>query len=248
LLLLLTIMAERPKVRANWDIQTAATTLQGTAEAGRHVIFGDGFRVNYASGRAVLDLYPEALVARYRGGTTRLDVAKVVALEVSPPLVKVRARNGLAETEMMLDASGGLALHVLPIVELEERRSTPLPEVGAPPRELRAAAPPPENGKDPETKNRVQYTGRVGKDPVTRVTPKGAVITQIPLAVHQGEKTEWHKVLFFNERAKIAAETLQKGQMLTVIGYTHTRTFTGRDGREREVTEIFATAAHPPKS
>jgi primosomal replication protein N len=240
-------MSERPKVRANWDIQTAATTLQGTAEAGRHVIFGDGVRIDYASGKAVLDLYPQTLVARYRGGTTRLDVAKVVALEVSPPLVKVRALNGQAETEMLLDASGGLALHVLPIVELEQRRSTPLPEVTAPQRELLAAAAP-ENGKDPETKNRVEYTGRVGKDPVTRVTPKGVVIAQIPLAVHQGEKTEWHKVLFFNERAKKAQEELQKGQMLTVIGYTHTRTFTGRDGRERQVTEIFATAAHPPKS
>lgn len=69
----------------------------------------------------------------------------------------------------------------------------------------------------PENPGRVVLTGRIGGAPQLRETPNKRLIARMPLATHDGEKTVWHNVLFFDEKAKKAAEEL------TIAPYGHQR-------------------------
>ena len=69
--------------------------------------------------------------------------------------------------------------------------------------------------------NKVILVGNLGKDPEMRYTPGGAAIANITIATseswkdkqtgEQQEKTEWHRVVFFNRLAEIVGEYLKKG-------------------------------------
>ena len=115
----------------------------------------------------------------------------------------------------------------------------------APPEPALPTAPAPANqetGPQPE-KRRVVLTDRVGAAPAFRTTPKGQTIAQFPLGVHpDSETTEWHTILAFGERAEQLRGTLRKGEQVEVIGYVHTRTIRGKDGKSRTVEEVYASA------
>jgi hypothetical protein len=230
-----------------WDIEAVSQTLQVEPQVGRHVIFGKGYRFELGQAPAtmpvLLDLYPEPMVARLRAATAKLDLAGVTSVEAANGSIRIDGACEQGQTALLLAPNGAASLSITPIIGLEERRTTPLPEVTSPQGEVLASEP--KNEKKPGPENRVVYTGRIGKDPHTRVTPKGVVVTSFPLAVHEGEQTTWHKVLFFEGKARKAAEALQKGDVVELVGYTHTRTFTGRDGKEKTVTEV--NAAFVPK-
>ncbi len=86
--------------------------------------------------------------------------------------------------------------------------------------------------------------GRLGQDPRTRTTPKGTLIASFPLGVKDEadlEKTSWHTVLAFRERAQTVHDTLKKGMPVEVIGYVHEREIPRRDGSTRTVEEVYAT-------
>src|SRR5690606_16759195 len=57
----------------------------------------------------------------------------------------------------------------------------------------------------------------------------------------QQERTEWHRVVFFNRLAEIAAEYLRKGSKVYVEGSLRTRKWQGQDGQDRYTTEIVAS-------
>ena len=97
--------------------------------------------------------------------------------------------------------------------------------------------------------NRVTLLGRLGKDPETRTFDWGSV-TNISLATEehwkdrqtgeQKSRTEWHRVVFRNRLAEIAAEYLQKGSQCYIEGKLQTRKYQGRDGSDRYTTEVVA--------
>jgi single-strand DNA-binding protein len=98
--------------------------------------------------------------------------------------------------------------------------------------------------------NKVILVGNLGKDPETRYLPSGGAVTNITLATsdswkdkqtgQQQERTEWHRVVFFNRLAEIAAEYLKKGSKVYVEGSLRTRKWQGQDGQDRYTTEIVA--------
>jgi single-strand DNA-binding protein len=55
------------------------------------------------------------------------------------------------------------------------------------------------------------------------------------------ERTEWHRVVFFNRLAEIAGEYLRKGSKVYVEGSLRTRKWQGQDGQDRYTTEIVAS-------
>ena len=57
----------------------------------------------------------------------------------------------------------------------------------------------------------------------------------------QQERTEWHKVVFFNRLGEIAGEYLKKGSKVYVEGSLRTRKWQGQDGSDRYTTEIVAS-------
>lgn len=98
--------------------------------------------------------------------------------------------------------------------------------------------------------NKVILVGNIGKDPETRYTAGGAAITNITLATSESwkdkqsgekqERTEWHRIVFFNRLAEIAGEYLRKGSQVYVEGSLRTRKWQDQSGQDRYTTEIVA--------
>ncbi|MCZ6741173.1 MAG: single-stranded DNA-binding protein, partial [Alphaproteobacteria bacterium] len=97
--------------------------------------------------------------------------------------------------------------------------------------------------------NKVILVGNLGRDPEVRSTQDGAKIVQLSLATSESwkdkatgerrERTEWHRVVIFNEHlAKIAEDYLRKGSKLYVEGQLQTRKWQDKEGLDRYTTEI----------
>ena len=99
--------------------------------------------------------------------------------------------------------------------------------------------------------NKVIIVGNCGQDPETRFMPSGGAVTNLSLATSeswkdkntgdQQERTEWHRVVFFNRLAEIAGEYVKKGSKLYIEGSLRTRKWQGQDGQDRYTTEIVAS-------
>lgn len=99
--------------------------------------------------------------------------------------------------------------------------------------------------------NKVILVGNLGQDPETRYLPSGGAVTNVTLATsetwkdkqtgQQQERTEWHRVVFFNRLGEIAGEYLRKGSKIYVEGSLRTRKWQGQDGQDRYTTEIVAS-------
>ena len=99
-------------------------------------------------------------------------------------------------------------------------------------------------------RNKVIIVGNCGQDPETRYLPSGGAVTNISLATseswkdkntgEQQERTEWHKVVFYNRLGEIAGEYLKKGSKVYVEGSLRTRKWQGQDGSDRYTTEVIA--------
>jgi single-strand DNA-binding protein len=99
--------------------------------------------------------------------------------------------------------------------------------------------------------NKVILVGNLGNDPETRYTQAGAAITNISVATSETwkdkqtgqpqERTEWHRVVFFNRLAEIAGEYLRKGSKVYVEGSLRTRKWQDQSGQDRYSTEVVAS-------
>ncbi len=98
--------------------------------------------------------------------------------------------------------------------------------------------------------NKVILVGNLGNDPETRYMPNGNAVTNITIATsdswkdkqsgEQQERTEWHRVVFFNRLAEIVGEYLRKGSQVYVEGRLQTRKWQDNNGNDRYTTEIVA--------
>jgi len=96
--------------------------------------------------------------------------------------------------------------------------------------------------------NKVILIGHLGKDPETRYMPSGGAVTNITLATSETwkdkqtgqpqERTEWHRLVFFNRLAEIAAEYLKKGSKIYAEGALRTRKWQDQSGQDKYTTEI----------
>lgn len=99
--------------------------------------------------------------------------------------------------------------------------------------------------------NKVILVGNCGQDPETKFTASGAAVTNISLATseswkdrqtgQQQERTEWHRVVFFNRLAEIVGEYIRKGSKLYIEGALRTRKWQDQNGQDRYTTEIVAS-------
>ena len=97
--------------------------------------------------------------------------------------------------------------------------------------------------------NKVILVGNLGKDPEVRSTQDGSKIVNLTLATSETwndrasgerkERTEWHRVVIFNDRtADVAERFLKKGAKIYVEGALQTRKWTDQQGQERYTTEV----------
>lgn len=99
--------------------------------------------------------------------------------------------------------------------------------------------------------NKVILVGNLGTEPEVRYMPSGGAVTNISIATseswkdkqtgQQQERTEWHRVVFFNRLAEIAGEYLRKGSKVYVEGSLRTRKWQDQSGADKYTTEIVAS-------
>ncbi|MBI3451726.1 MAG: single-stranded DNA-binding protein [Rhodospirillales bacterium] len=97
--------------------------------------------------------------------------------------------------------------------------------------------------------NKVILIGNLGRDPEVRTMQNGGKVVNLSLATSESwkdknsgerqEKTEWHRVVIFNERlADVAERYLKKGAKIYVEGQLQTRKWTDQSGQEKYSTEV----------
>jgi single-strand DNA-binding protein len=97
--------------------------------------------------------------------------------------------------------------------------------------------------------NKVILVGRLGKDPEARTMQSGGKVVSFSLATSETwndrmsgerkEKTQWHRVVIFNEKlGEIAEKYLKKGNQVYLEGSLESRKYTDASGQERDITEV----------
>jgi len=97
--------------------------------------------------------------------------------------------------------------------------------------------------------NKVTLVGNLGRDPEVRTMDDGGKIVQLSLATGESwkdknsgerkEKTEWHRVVIFNEAlGKVAEQYLRKGSTVYLEGQLQTRKWADKDGVDKYSTEV----------
>ena len=98
------------------------------------------------------------------------------------------------------------------------------------------------------TMNKVILVGNLGADPEVRYTQGGDAVCNLRIATHDrvkdregnwGDRTEWHRVVFFNRLAEIVEQYVKKGTKLYLEGRLQTRSYE-QDGIKKYSTEIVA--------
>jgi single-strand DNA-binding protein len=95
--------------------------------------------------------------------------------------------------------------------------------------------------------NRVVLIGRLTKDPELRYTPNGVAVATFTLAVDrfrtnaQGEReTDFIPIVVWQKQAENCANYIGKGSLCAVDGRIQVRTYDGKDGVRRWMTEVVA--------
>jgi single-strand DNA-binding protein len=97
--------------------------------------------------------------------------------------------------------------------------------------------------------NKVILVGNLGKDPEIRRTQDGRPIANLSVATSESwrdkatgerkEKTEWHRVVIFNEGlCRVAEQYLKKGAKVYLEGQLQTRKWQDKDGQDKYSTEV----------
>ena len=91
--------------------------------------------------------------------------------------------------------------------------------------------------------NRVILLGRLVRDPECRTTQSGKITTEFTLAVDKypgSKEADFIKIVTWEKIATACADSLNKGQRALVEGRLQIRSYDGKDGQKRWVTEIIA--------
>jgi single-strand DNA-binding protein len=97
--------------------------------------------------------------------------------------------------------------------------------------------------------NKVILVGNLGRDPEVRQTQDGNKIVNLNLATSESwkdknsgerrERTEWHRVVIFNDAlGNVAEQYLRKGSKVYIEGQLQTRKWTDQSGQEKYTTEV----------
>lgn len=98
--------------------------------------------------------------------------------------------------------------------------------------------------------NRVTLLGNLGADPELRMTQGGQAVLHLRIATSESyldrnkvrqERTEWHRVSLWGNRAEALGKILAKGERVLVEGRLQTRSYDDKDGKKVYQTDVVAT-------
>jgi len=99
-------------------------------------------------------------------------------------------------------------------------------------------------------RNKVQLIGRLGQDPEIKTLESGKKVARFNLATNESYKnsegakideTTWHSIVAWNGLAELTSKFLSKGKEVCIEGRISYRSYTDKNGIQRNVTEIVAS-------
>lgn len=99
-------------------------------------------------------------------------------------------------------------------------------------------------------RNKVQLIGRLGQDPEIRTLESGKKVAHFNMATNESYKnadgakvdeTTWHSIVAWNGLAELTSKFLAKGKEVCIEGRINYRSYTDKNGNQKNVTEIVAT-------
>ena len=102
--------------------------------------------------------------------------------------------------------------------------------------------------------NKVVLVGHLGANPESRYTKAGRPVASLSVATNEvwkqqngnsAEHTEWHSVVAWDKLAEFAQQYLYKGQLVSVEGRIHTRSWESKEGQKGKTTEIICSNIVP---
>lgn len=94
--------------------------------------------------------------------------------------------------------------------------------------------------------NRITLLGRLTKDPEVQYTQSGKCVAKITLAVDRPfskeKEADFIPVVLWDKQAELVGNSCQKGHRLLVEGRLQIRSYDGKDGQKRWVTEVIANS------
>ncbi len=99
-------------------------------------------------------------------------------------------------------------------------------------------------------RNKVQLIGRLGQDPEIKTLESGKKVAHFNLATNESYKnadgakideTTWHSIVAWNGLAELTSKFLAKGREVCIEGRINYRSYTDKNGNQKNVTEIVAT-------
>ncbi len=96
--------------------------------------------------------------------------------------------------------------------------------------------------------NKTILMGRLGRDPELKQARAGGSVLSISVATKDREKqgdqwqdvTDWHEVVVFGRQAEYLADKARKGDRVLVEGKSKVRKWVGKDGQEKQRSEVVA--------
>ncbi len=205
----------------------------------RHPVYGDGYNITlgFDDSEAALEVFPEACAVRMLSGSSGVEIYDVASVTRNNGRLRMESVYEFERVVGEVAPDGTFTYFRQPRFDSSERfEETP--------------------GSSSQETPRVTLRGRLGAEPRFRTTTRrGELVASFPLGVHpDGETTTWHSIVAFGERAKrLQEKPLNKGQEVEIVGYVHERISHPREGQEKVLRQIYATAIRttlttPPSS
>ncbi len=95
--------------------------------------------------------------------------------------------------------------------------------------------------------NRIELIGNLTRDPELKYTPAGTAVCTFGIATNRSwttadgqtkEDTQYHRIVAWQKLAELCGKLLIKGRKVYAVGRLTYRSFTGKDGQQRSITEI----------
>lgn len=220
-------------LRPRWDMDSIGEVLNAKAKRAQDAVFGEGERFALGpTGRNIVELFPGSQAVRITTDFARIVLYAAGELQLSQQGITL----GHGDTHVTVTPEGDVALTIGSPDMVGASAASTSEEAAGPDQSFERSQP-----KSDEQKERLTVLGRVGATPSFRTSPKGTLIARFPVAVHEAEnKTTWHTVLAFGERAEKLKESLEKGGQVEVVGYRHFREARTRNGQPKTVEELYA--------
>ena len=96
-------------------------------------------------------------------------------------------------------------------------------------------------------RNSVRLVGNLGMDPEVKSFDNNRKLARLSIAINESYKndkgdkvteTQWHNLVFWDAKAKLAEDYLKKGDEVVIEGKLASRNYTDKDGNKRYVTEV----------